>query len=346
MTIWLNILKRKLKDYKTILMMSIFPIMLTMIFVKMFTVTSNVEENVSLAIHVQQQEGALSEALYSFMEQLGNEQYTHLELVSEQEANFIIKVDEVQQEIMFSNQSGGMIEEGTLVSLLQQFASGYSLVLTVQTLQDEPIIIQGEVLPGKENVDFTTPLVITMLVFGIMLGGSFGINQIFYMKQAVGKRTLTAPLSKYKLFIMEYTTSTLIIWGVGVVTAAIYQFIFKVNFFKVPIGIVLILLIASLLITLLGMTIGLYVKEKDMGENILSVIITCSVILSGKLMPMFELGDITKLSPIKPLVEQLEGIIQSGQFTNVSMFTGYLVIVFGILLGFVAFKFRREGEVL
>lgn len=346
MTIWLNILRRKLKDYKTLLLMSIFPIMLTIIFVKMFTVTNNVDGTITLSVHVQQQEGALTRAVSSFMEQLSHEESIQLELVQEEEAALVIQIDEAMQVISVVNQSGDMIEESTLISILEQFASRYGLQVKMQVLQEEAIVIEETIIQGKGTSDFLTPLVVTMLVFGIMLGGSFGINQIFYMKQAVGWRALTAPISSYKLFIMEYTTSSFIIWIMGIVTAACYQVIFNVHFFKVPTITILILLIASLLTTLLGMTIGLYVREKDMGENILSIIITFSAILSGKLMPMFELGKITNLSPIKPLVEQLEDIIQTGQLMNRGSFIGYIVIIFVILLGIVVLKLRRGEEIL
>ncbi|MEG2546679.1 MAG: ABC transporter permease, partial [Niameybacter sp.] len=172
-----------------------------------------------------------------------------------------------------------------------------------------------------------------------------GIKQVVYMKQAVGRRTFTAALSKGKLFAMEYTTSVLIICITGIIGMVVYQIIYHIDFMSAWVGCIGLLIGASLMTTLLGMTIGLYVKEEDMGGNILSLIVTLSAILSGKLMPMFELGDVTQLSPIKPLIEALEELVQYGRFSNGDVLLVYLVGVLGILGGLVVIKLKRQEEV-
>lgn len=344
MTIWFNILKRKLKDYKVLFMMSIFPIMLTVLFVNMFTAVDKVEEKIHFTVALREQEGELTQGVKFFIEGMVGTEGINLDLVSEKEADFIIEVDETKKKLTILNQSGGMVEETTLSSLLNEFTIGYTMnqVVGEGTASNPPI--EYEYIQGQGEKDIKTPLVITMLIFGILLGGNFGIGQVFYMKQAVGIRAFTTSISKRALFLMEYTTSSVIIFIISLISMGAYGIIFKIDFSQVLIQSMGLVLIASLLTTLLGMTIGLYVRDQDMGENILSVIITLSAMLSGKLMPMFDLGNITILSPIKPLVEGLESLVQSGHLSNGLMLIGYFIVIFLVLGGLVMIKLKREGD--
>ena len=344
MTIWFNILKRKLKDYKVLFMMSIFPIMLTVLFVNMFTAVNKVEEKVHFTVALAEQEGELTQAVQFFLEGVAQAESINLDLVNEEEADFVVEVDEKSKKLAVSNQSGGMMEEIVLSNLLDEFTIGYAMNQVIGQEVAPNLSIEYEHIQGQGEEDIKTPLVITMLIFGILLGGSFGIGQVCYMKQAVGIRAFTTSISKRVLFLMEYTTSTVIIFIMGLISMGAYQVIFKIDFLQVLLQCMGLLLIASLLTTLLGMTIGLYVKNQDMGENILSVIITFSAMLSGKLMPMFDLGNITMLSPIKPFAEGLESLVQSGQLSNGFMLISYVIVVFLLLGSLVAIKLKREGE--
>lgn len=345
MTIWFNILKRKLKDYKVLFMMSIFPIMLTVLFVNMYTAVDKVEEKIDFTLALREQEGELTQGVKLFLESVAQAESIKLDLVSETEADFIIEVDEKEKKLTILNQSGGMVEETALVNLLDEFTIGYTMNQVIGEGIAPTPSIDYEYIGGQGEKDIKTPLVITMLIFGILLGGNFGIEQVFYMKQAVGIRAFTTPISKRVLFLMEYTTSSVIIFIISLISMGAYGIIFKIDFSRVLLQCMGLVLIASLLTTLLGMTIGLYVMDQDMGENILSVIITLSAMLSGKLMPMFDLGNITILSPIKPLVDGLESLVQSSHLSNGLMLISYFAIVFLVLGGLVMIKLKREGDV-
>ena len=343
MTIWFAILRRKLKDYKILFMMSLFPIMLTVLFVNMFTAVDKVEEKIEFTVAIREQGGALTQGAQLFLESVADTKRIHLDIVDEEAADFIVDIDEKENKLIILNQSGGMVEEVALANLLNEFTMGYTMnqVIGTQTTPDLPI--ECEYIGGQEDKDIQTPLVITMLIFGILIGGNFGIGQVFYMKQAVGIRTFTTPISKRMLFLQEYTTSSVIIFIISLISMGAYGILFKIDFSKVLLQCMGLVLIASLLTTLLGMTIGLYVEEQGMGENILSVMITLSAMLSGELMPMFELGNITILSPIKPLSDGLENLIESGHLSNVFSLISYFAIVFLVLGGLVMMKLKREG---
>ena len=344
MTIWFNILKRKLKDYKVLFMMSIFPIMLTVLFVNMYTAVDKVEEKIDFTLALREQEGELTQGVKLFLESVAQAESIKLDLVSETEADFIIEVDEKEKKLTILNQSGGMVEETALVNLLDEFTISYTMNQVIGEGIAPTPSIDYEYIGGQGEKDIKTPLVITMLIFGILLGGNFGIEQVFYMKQAVGIRAFTTPISKRVLFLMEYTTSSVIIFIISLISMGAYGIIFKIDFSRVLLQCMGLVLIASLLTTLLGMTIGLYVMDQDMGENILSVIITLSAMLSGKLIPMFDLGNITILSPIKPLVDGLESLVQSSHLSNGLMLISYFAIVFLVLGGLVMIKLKREGD--
>lgn len=332
MTIWINLLKRNLKDYKLLFMMSLFPILLTVIFVNMFTTVVKEDQQVSFSVYIENTDGG----------KLGEELELYFKQVAKiPEADFIIRIDE-DNKIEVENIDGNSMEEAAMYTILDQFSSDYGIRKVVGTNVSTPLEIEKQVLEGAKEKDITTPLVVTMLIFGILLGGTYGIKQIFYIREAVGIRVLTAPITKKVLYFMEFMASTLIIWCVGMIAAFAYECLFDVRFSKNLLLSIMMIFIISMIATLLGMTIGIHVKSKDMGENILSMIITLISILSGGLMPVFELGKLTKLSPIKPLADALNEVVTTGHILNYETLSMTLILCFVILVGISILGLRRR----
>lgn len=334
MTIWINLLKRNLKDYKLLFMMSLFPILLTVIFVNMFTTVAKVDQQVSFSVYIENAGGG----------EIGEELRLYFKQVAKiPGADFIVRIDK-DNEIEVENIGGNSMEEVAIYTILDQFSSDYGVRKVVGTSVRLPLEIETQVLEGNTKKDITTPIVVTMLIFGILLGGTYGIKQIFYIKEAVGIRVLTAPITKKALYFMEFMVSTLIIWCVGMIAAFAYEHLFGVKFSNNLLLSIIMIFIISMIATLLGMTIGVHVKSKDMGENILSMIITLISILSGGLMPVFELGKLTKLSPIKPLADALNELVTTGHILNYEMLSMTLILCFVILVGISILGLRRRGE--
>lgn len=334
MTIWFNLLKRNLKDYKLLFMMSLFPILLTVIFVNMFTTVAKVDEQVNFSVYIEDAgDGKLAEDLRLYFKQVAKMP----------EADFIVRIDEGNR-IEVENTGGNSMEEVAMYAILDQFSSDYGARKVVGTSAKLPLEIETQVLEGNKEKDVTTPLVVTMLIFGILLGGTYGIKQIFYIREAVGIRVLTAPITKKVLYFMEFTASTLIIGCVGIVAAIAYEYLFGVKFSNNLLLSIIMIFIISMIATLLGMTIGIHVKSKDMGENMLSIIITLCSMLSGGLMPNFELGKLTTLSPIKPLADVLNEIVTTGHILDYGTLSITLGLCFVTLVGISILGLRRREE--
>lgn len=344
MTIWVNLLKQRLKDYKLLFLMGLFPILLTGIFVTMFTTIQEVDEEISFSMYIDKaEEGNLSESVTNYLNTVIEELDITLEASKEKNVDFIVKVDERVKSLSIENLGGNSVEETMLYALLNEFCTQYGLMQVADGQLMKPMPLETQILEGNGKKDITTPIVVTMLVFGILLGGNYGIKQIIYMREAVGIRALTAPITRYKLYLMEFSVSTVVICAISMIVAFSYECLFGVKFSQnILLSFTLILLI-SMLATLLGMTIGVNVKDEDTGGNILSMIITFTCILSGGLMPTFELGSIISFSPITHLAQALNDIVMTGQIMHI----GNLVVTLSvctILLGIISMIGLRRRE--
>lgn len=343
MTIWMGILKRKLKDYRFLFMMSLFPILLTIIFVGMFTKVEELDQEISFSIAIEEEvKDERAQGLEAYFKAI--EDTMAIQIVDKEAENidFIIHVKADETNIEVENRGGNTIEESMLYTLLEQFNSNYALMQVVGMQSVSPFKLEVEGIEGYKEEDIALPIVVTMLIFGLLLGGNYGIKQVVYMRHAEGMRTLVAPISKKKLYFIEFMTSTFIIGGMGCIAAVVYEVLFSISFSKNVLLTLGMIGIVSMLATLLGMTIGINLETEDMGENILSLIITFSAVLSGGLMPMIELGKFTQLSPIKYLADAFGEIITTGQIVNSLPLGIILILCFAILIGFSALGLRRR----
>lgn len=346
MTVWINVLKRKLKDYKFLFMMSLFPILLTIIFVSMFTKVQELDQEVSFKVMINEPvvtvRGTQMRAYFKSLESTMTIQILD---GAKEDVDFIIHIDEENQVLEVENKNGNALEAGVLHTLIEDFNNQYTLREVVGSTSYTPLKLEVETVEGTEGEDIVTPIVVTMLVFGILLGGNYGIKQVFYITEPVGERTLMAPISRQKLYGIEFMTNTLVISVVGILAAMSYELLFDVRFSQNSLLTIGVLILVSMLATLLGMTIGINVKSQDMAENILSLIITVSAILSGNLIPVIDLGKIANFSPIKYMVQALEELVTTGQIASYVPLSLSLLICFTLLIVLSLWGLRRKERI-
>ncbi|MGL5674943.1 MAG: ABC transporter permease [Cellulosilyticaceae bacterium] len=330
-------IKLKLKDYKMLFMMILFPVILTSIFAYVFSQAygeQTVEGRIGIA--VREADTDLGERYIAFMEMMAEKlEGLSIERVSEAEA--MVVVDEKADRFILQKQEDDVILEGTSENMTKTFLDTVALERIL--VEEERGIPTGELqivdttglftvdkLETSKTQDIVTNMIIAMLVFAMVLGGQFGVGQVGYLTQAVGKRITTASLKKEWVYGCEMIGCWLTCFGIDLIVAGAFEAIFDLGLDKNVIGTVAVVGMTTLLATLLGTAIGLMGESKNM-EDIYSFVATAIVILSGGLVPQLNFGMLSYMSPVKASMDSLRQIITVGSIENM----GHLLLTMGVV---------------
>ena len=193
-------------------------------------------------------------------------------------------------------------------------------------------VMQTSAVVFENNADVITDMVIAMLLFALLLGGQYGIEQAIYLREPIGKRLMVAPVGKWSVYMSEVAACWLTTFGVAVLVTIAYEVLFKIGLSKNIGGTLSVMVILTLMANFVGVGIGCLVKSKNMAENIYSFLMLAMIMLSGGLIPQVDVGKIAYLSPINACNQVLHQIISTGRVESVGylMGTGVLALLIGI----------------
>lgn len=352
-----NSIKRKLYDYKTLVMISLFPLLLTIIFVNVFSEIENINLG-EIHLIIQSDNQVIGDAYASMLETLNEAEGVNIKsesiskdidgakILDEQKADFLICLKENPFKLEIIKGRGSSLEamqiEGISQNYVRQFVLSELAGGMIPTAKE---VWEYEKIEKEETVPIAIGMLVTMIVFGTLLGGQYGINQIFYIKEARGRRVVTAPIREVSLYVYELIASLLMLFVVTLGLTGIYNVLYDLGLEKNVLGVIGIIGALTVMAITLGVLIGMFVKSPAVGENLLSLVVIGVNFTSGGFTPGIDLGIVGKLSPIRGVVEVLTNMIIKGETQGTfgvvaSIFggcTALLLIAFGLL------KIKKKG---
>ncbi|PHV70329.1 hypothetical protein CS063_10580 [Sporanaerobium hydrogeniformans] len=188
------------------------------------------------------------------------------------------------------------------------------------------LTLKGE--GGKEN--FALSIGVTMIAFTILLAASYGAEQVAYMREALGQRLLTTPLSKKNLYLGEYLGGAIMAFWQGCCIVLAIEICFGLGLTK-NIGQLLgILLSTSFMSIAMGIAIGMLIPNKGLSNGVVSMLVLIFCFTSGGMVPTSEVSQLASLSPVTLMNEAFIAICQKGV---VAHFNRFLLKIGGITVG-------------
>lgn len=339
-----NSIKRKLYDYKTLIMISLFPLVLTTIFINVFsrTETGNIGK-ISLGVVSESKE--IETAYRGMLEELNHtgkmsidyevleNRLSGEEVIKEQKVDFVIYITQEPLGIEVVKGKGSNVESMQIKGICEEFIRQIALVQVVGkdivpmelSWKETPIKTSGE-------VSLSAGMLITMIIFGTLLGGQYGINQMFYIKEARGKRVTMAPVRKGELYIYEIIASWSLLFVITIGLVGVYESLFKVGLNNNIGALVIIVSTLTLMSITMGVIVGIVAPSMAAGENILSIIVIALNFTTGGFTPGIDLGIIEEISPVRGVVEVFNSIVLTGEATGLGKVVATTLIICIVLL--------------
>ncbi|PHV70022.1 hypothetical protein CS063_12820 [Sporanaerobium hydrogeniformans] len=188
----------------------------------------------------------------------------------------------------------------------------------------------------------------TMLVFAILLQATYGMEQIHYLNQCVGKRVCLAPISKMSIYIGEYLASLLIALFEGIAISICMELFFKVGLSRNKGELFIIILCCSMMAIAVGIGIGLMIRDELVGSSLITFFILLGAFTSGGLTPgIIDFKLIKKFSFYTGITDSILDICQWGKVQHM----GRLIMLtlgiglFFISIGYVvAWRIKKWGD--
>ncbi|MGL4736303.1 MAG: ABC transporter permease [Cellulosilyticaceae bacterium] len=346
-----NSIKRKLYDYKTLIMISLFPLILTTIFVNVFGKIEDVDLG-EMKVVIQSETTEHGAAYAQMLDQIresGGSMIESVCITADQDGeaalkaeggDFLVVIKEAPLKIEIVQGKGTRIEMMQIEVISQNYARQLVLgELTGGAVPTGETAWTYDKVAKQETIPITIGMTITMIVFGALLGGQYGINQMFYIKEARGRRVITAPIREGSLYIYELIASFMVLFVVTLGLVGIYSVSYDLGLEQNLVGVVGIVAALTFMAITMGVVIGMFVKSPSAGENILSLIVIVVNFTSGGFTPGVDLGLVGKLSPIRGILDVLTDMVVKGRADGtarviasiVGICVAVLVMAFGLL---------------
>lgn len=359
-------MKLKLKDYKMLFMLTAFPIILTAMFATVFGQAfgeQTIEGNVG--IYINEGDTTLGEDYIDFVQQIKDDKINiSYEIVTKEQTEMIaeektkaalIVIDEIKNSIWVKEIENDAVLMGTLESLNQEFVEtiGLTRVIREEAMSgrinmvgevDVDKILDVESFSTSKTQNVVANMVVAMLIFAVLMGGQFGVEQVFYLSQPVGMRISTAPVRKINVYFCELFACWLTTFLASIIVGGAYEVLFDIGLDKNIGEVVVVIGLTSLVATLLGTVVGLMVKTRNTGENVYSLLMTVMVMVSGGLVPQLDFGRMAYISPVRVCIDSISQIITVGRIENI----GHLLTTVGVVvvgtIGLVGVYMKRGGR--
>lgn len=352
-----NSIRRKLYDYKTLIMISVFPLVLTTIFVNVFNkVETRSVGEVSLILQSESQEiGEAYRGMIEAVNELGTIKIECETIDNEEEgkvllkekADFLVRIKDNPLQIEVIKGKGSNIEN----LQIQQLSKGFVRQVLLNEIghgevQTTPVLWEYQKIPSQEAASITIGMALTMITFGALLGGQYGINQMFYIREAIGKRVLTAPVRESRLYTCEIISSSIILFSSTIILTGIYNVLFKLGLEKNIGATIVIIGGLTIMAITIGVIIGVLVPSLTAGESILSILVIVLNFTSGGFTPGVDLGIVGELSPIKGIIDILTGISTTGEARGIGivMITIVSICIGLLVIGNIALKVKGGAK--
>lgn len=334
-------LKLFLKDYKSMAVTLVFPLVLTWIFVTVFTGLAS-SQSLEARILVQSEgEGALTSQYSAFLEGVSSSSLT-LELVSqENQADLLAIVDERNQTITLKKSKASDMVMQSVLRLSRTFSDQMHLV----TLQKQPLKLSTQTMSvqTKGLEDIARSITNTMLIFVAMLGGQYAINQTQSHSIAKGRRMSISPVKPVVRIMGEYLAGATVILLELMILLFAFEGLFHIGYRQYWDEMLMFIAVLSLTCTGLGSFIGAWIKDGGAADALLSMLVALTCIASGGLMPNMSELAISKFSPVSWIISDLEKMLEGMGMEQLWQCMG---IMLGLTICFMTltwYKLRREA---
>lgn len=190
------------------------------------------------------------------------------------------------------------------------------------------ISLKGE----RASQDSALSIGVTMIAFTILLAASYGADQVVYMREALGQRLLTTPLSKESLYLGEYLGGTIMAFFQGSCLVLALEACFHLGLGRNMGEVLLLLLSTSLMSIALGILIGIVVPHQGLSNALVSLLVLVFCFTSGGMVPTTEVGALANFSPVTLMNEGFMSICQKGSYPHLIPFLLQIGILTGGLL--------------
>jgi len=318
-----NSLKRKLKDYKSLGIMIVFPILLTFIFITVFgsmdmsfKIDQQEKQVIKAAIYSQGDE-AFNESLGTYLgeiskggqinltyqfasskeaaiKDLDNQRHDVVALVSEEGSITLYGGKNKQNKVEVFK---GIVKTFLENTALNKVVKDNNLQITKQDKQTVKLYNVKSREPSSKNF-FVLSIAATMISFAVLMAGSYGSSQVYYIRKAVGKRVQSSPLSKNTIYFGEYISGVIMAFIQGGMITLICDLFFDIGFKNNPLQMIGLLVLLSMMSVSLGICIGALIPNEKVSGGIVSIVLMILCFTSGGFNPNMDLGKIATYSPI------------------------------------------------
>lgn len=184
---------------------------------------------------------------------------------------------------------------------------------------------------------------ITILMFTILLGGTYGVNGIRHLKENRGKRILISPIKKREVFLGEFLSASIFLVIQTFIVMCFSSIVFEVNYGRDPL-IILPIILQCFLSVSIGMCVGSYFKVEAIGQSIIILITIVLSFAGGVFIPLTQGSIVEKISMALPNKHILDSIFNIIGGSYGGLITSFLIttLVVIIFLGITGIKYARE----
>ncbi|WP_069999742.1 ABC transporter permease [Cellulosilyticum sp. I15G10I2] len=317
----MNSLKRKLKDYKSLGFMIIFPIVLTFIFITVFGNIDNgfkAEDSITIKLSIYSEaESVFNESYLTFLEQadkserislfyqLASSEIDAISSLQSEKIDILVKIDQNEQVTLLQGKDRAQqaavirgITQGFIQNTaLQKIALTKDLKMPEQLYKNEQLYNITRLVKPDKNY-YILSIAATMIVFTVLIAGSYGSTGVHYIHKEVGKRVQSAPISKNTIYLGEYIASVILTFSQGCIIAAVVDAYFMIGFKNNPLQMIVIIILISMMSVALGVCIGALTQCEKTSEGIVSATTILLCFTSGGFNPNMDIGKITAFSPV------------------------------------------------
>lgn len=364
--------KLNFRNFKSNIMMVLFPIVLIIILGAAFTNSfdSTVKlDNVKLLYteDIKENGQTLAGAFKSFREGLTKETGITFEETDDVDMGiasikdyrysaYLYISDDLQEMKLYKNEKHAF-EASLIESTLNSFINTYGAMSAIEAnnpaamamlqLKEHGNYVSVRPLNEKRqpgSLDYYAITMMTMILLYASMTGFYGIKSD--MEQMTANRTLCAPVKRYELLTGKVLGSILVTLVQGLAVILFSGLILKANWGDDPATVTLLLLSYSIMAVSMGVGLAYLFRNSDAASGILNSIIPIFVFLGGGYVPLEVMGSTASkfsvISPVNWINSALLRVIYDGDYSHVPISLGInLAIAAAFIL--IAVLFSRKG---
>lgn len=365
--------KMNIRDYKSNLMMVLFPVVLIIILGAAFSGVFNQTDklgNVTVLYTEDADENGgqnLTKAFREFREGLTKElgisfEETDnvdmgMESINYYKYSAYLYISDNPQEIkLYKNQRDGLTAS-LLESALNSFINTYEAMsaiavnnpsaMAMPEMHEHGEYVNVRALDEKRqpgSLDYYAVTMMTMILLYASMTGFWSIRGDIEQKTA--SRTVCAPVKRYELLTGKVLGCIIVTLVQGLVVILFSGLILKAYWGENPVTITLLLLSYSVMAVSIGVGLAYLFKNSGAANGILNTIIPIFVLLGGGYVPLSVMGSsfakLSSISPVKWVNSALFRVIYDGDYSQVPISMGINLLIAAAFI-LIAALISRKG---